>query len=114
MSNSSRENWDLKVGIAFWGIFVPLCGFGWLAQAVSNQPSLAWEDAILRCFFAVLAWPTRWRWPIIAPGILYVLAVAVSRLYLGLHYPSDILGGWALSLAWVTTASFVSRIPMNL
>jgi membrane-associated phospholipid phosphatase len=22
-------------------------------------------------------------------------------MYLGLHYPSDIVGGWALSAAWV-------------
>ena len=32
----------------------------------------------------------------------------------GLHYPSDILAGWALAAGCVTTASFVTRIPFQL
>ncbi len=36
-----------------------------------------------------------------ALGVLFVLAVGLSRLYLGVHYPSDILAGWMASLAWV-------------
>ena len=33
-------------------------------------------------------------------GSLYVLLIAWTRLYLGVHYPSDILGGWLLAIAW--------------
>lgn len=36
-------------------------------------------------------------------GSLYVLLIAWTRLYLGYHYPSDILGGWMLAIAWVIT-----------
>jgi undecaprenyl-diphosphatase len=43
----------------------------------------------------------QWRTLIAIFGTCYVLLVAMSRLYLGVHYPSDILGGWLLSLAWV-------------
>jgi undecaprenyl-diphosphatase len=198
--------------LAFFGIFVPLCLFGWLASAVSNQRSLGWEATILRSlpasttpgldgiigvlaesggisvvvvlsvlgvlalkevarlrealfvtvavvgvvilsllvrcavqrsqlawagsatasfdfgfpstqaadtFAVVLAgvvvcWGTRWRWLAVTLGVLYVVGVGLARTYLGLHYPSDVLAGWVLSLAWVTAASFVRRLPVRL
>ncbi|HBK47193.1 MAG TPA: hypothetical protein DDZ67_12330 [Xanthomonadaceae bacterium] len=49
-----------------------------------------------------LAWRTRWRWPVLLLAAAFVVAVSVSRIYLGVHYPSDILGGWCAALAWVT------------
>lgn len=32
---------------------------------------------------------------------LVILAVGVSRIYLGVHYASDVLGGYCLSFAWL-------------
>jgi len=40
-------------------------------------------------------WRTRAAWVI---GISYILLISFSRLYLGVHYPTDLLGGWAVAL----------------
>ena len=52
----------------------------------------------------LLAWPTRWRWPALLAAVVFALLVGFSRIYLGVHYPSDILGGWAAAMAWVAGA----------
>lgn len=44
-----------------------------------------------------------WRAALVAAGVS-VLGVGVTRLYLGVHWPSDVLGGWLLGAALVAFA----------
>ena len=49
----------------------------------------------------ILCWPSRWRWPMTVASLVFVLLVGISRVYLGVHYPSDILAGWSAAIIWV-------------
>jgi len=42
---------------------------------------------------------------IIGLAILLTLLIGCSRVYLGVHYPSDVVAGWALGAAWALACS---------
>lgn len=70
----------------------------------------AMGSATLACVLVLLAWHTRWRWTVLAATSLFVVLVGLSRVYLGVHYPSDILAGWAAAITW-TAAIYLLVFP---
>lgn len=56
--------------------------------------------ALIICLVSIL-WKTRWRWLAIISGTVLIILIGLSRLYFGVHYPSDILAGWCASIAWI-------------
>ncbi len=64
----------------------------------------------LACVLVLLTWHTRWRWLVLAASSVFVVLVGLSRVYLGVHYPSDILAGWAAALTW-TAALYLLVFP---
>lgn len=67
----------------------------------------AMGSATLAAVVAMLLWNTRWRWPALLAGIGFCGWVCASRVYLGVHYPSDILAGVAFAVAWCGVAYVV-------
>jgi len=55
------------------------------------------------CCVMAIRWAVRGPWRRLAVcvfSLLGVAAVGFSRVFLGAHYPTDVLGGWALAGAW--------------
>ncbi|MGU3469785.1 phosphatase PAP2 family protein [Paenibacillus sp. D51F] len=40
----------------------------------------------------------------VSAGIVMIIMIGISRIYLGVHYPSDVLGGYLISASWLTAS----------
>lgn len=61
------------------------CFYGVLAAIVTAQASRKWQSIGIWC-----------------AASLITLAVGISRIYLGVHYPTDVLGGYSAAVIWVS------------
>lgn len=76
------------------------------------------------CFYGILAWLVTARmknraakiavWTL---AVLLIFLIGLSRVYLGVHYPSDVLAGYAAGIVWVVTVAlgdfFLERRSAN-
>jgi len=68
------------------------------------------------CFYgvlaAILAPRVRGRiakWAIWSAAVLLIAMIGFSRIYLGVHYPSDVVAGYAAGAVWVAAIGFLDR-----
>jgi|AntRauTorcE11897_2_1112592.scaffolds.fasta_scaffold01672_4 undecaprenyl-diphosphatase len=72
-------------------------------------------SAALAIGIILVLWRTRWRHTAVVVGFIYATIIGFSRLYLGVHYPTDVLASWLVVAGWslIVIAVTHKRISYN-
>lgn len=97
--NMAAKQTFARVRPDLWVSLAPEHTYSFPSGHAMGSMTLAWVVVLL-------AWRTRWRWPVLLVAAPFALLVGVSRVYLGVHFPSDILAGWTAASVWAV-ASFL-------
>jgi undecaprenyl-diphosphatase len=83
------ESYSFPSGHALFAV----CFFGGLAVLLSHR---------LRGRFAqILVWTI---------ALVLIVLIGMSRVYLGVHYPTDVIGGFAVGTVWVAFVALGDRL----
>ncbi len=77
---------------------ITLAGYGFPSGHVMGSTLLC---GVVSFIAAVILKAWRWRVLSVLLAFLFVLLIALTRVYLGVHYLSDVLGAMAAGLAWL-------------
>jgi len=68
---------------------------------------------VLAAIFATRAHKKAAKWCIWTVAVILIGMIGLSRIYLGVHYPSDIIAGYCAGAVWVGAIGFLDKIYMD-
>ncbi|MDQ3130530.1 MAG: phosphatase PAP2 family protein [Acidobacteriota bacterium] len=69
------------------------CFYGALAEILSERTDKRWQQ--------IIVWIS---------AVVMILLIGISRIYLGVHHPSDVVAGYAVGLIWVITIAVGDKL----
>ncbi|MBD1843470.1 phosphatase PAP2 family protein [Cyanobacteria bacterium FACHB-63] len=100
--NRTAKIWLHRDRPDLWETLTPHTDFSFPSGHAMSSMSLV-------AALVILTWGSRWCGWVSAIGACFVVTIAWTRLYLGVHFPSDILAAWMISLAWAIGVSLIIR-----
>jgi membrane-associated phospholipid phosphatase len=90
-------------------VFAPLLKLGFQRPPLQGDTSTRYFPSghatgsfVMIAAFVVICWRTRLRWAVFGVGLFFLLLYGAALVYSQGHYPSDVVAGWSIGLAWVT------------
>jgi len=104
---SLMKDWTARVRPDAQGHLVPVESLAFPSGHAANA-TLVWL-----CLALLLPTNERGRALAIWAAVWLALAVGLSRVMLGVHWPSDVIGGWAFGLFWTLLLLHLSGLRVN-
>lgn len=80
-----------------------------LTLIIENGYSFPSAHALVSlCFYGFIIYyisktfENKWKYVINTFLVILIIAIGISRIYLGVHYPSDVLAGYCIGFLWLT------------
>jgi len=113
-------------GVLFSGIVLTVLLKYWIARPrpqlvphldyVSLQSFPSGHTLNSTLFYITLVWviapmlpPKIPRWPLFTLAIILSLAIGISRIALGVHWPSDVIASWVIATTWLSLCTLILK-----
>jgi undecaprenyl-diphosphatase len=104
---SLMKDWTARVRPDAQGHLVPVESLAFPSGHAANA-TLVWL-----CLALLLPTNERGRALAIWAAVWLAISVGLSRVMLGVHWPSDVIGGWAFGLFWTLLLLHLSGLRVN-
>ena len=88
----------------------PNLGVDWLPQSLAYPSGHSANSMAAFLATALIVAPPAHRGPLAAGAITLSIVVGLSRIFLGVHWPTDVIGGWTIGLIAVSAMLVIGEI----